>query len=184
MTLSDLAALGSFVSGIAVLASLIFLYVQLRQIAQQVRQAEKNQKAAIRQARATQTMDVVVTAMESSAAEAINKGWSGEENISETALRQFRQYCRAAFVGWQDGYYQHLDGLFPETALGSLMGDATTQLGNIGWRTQWRIQRQAFGPQFVAWVDKLAAEAPIDPSVDSLAVWRSALAKERSGAPY
>jgi hypothetical protein len=37
MTLSDLAALGSFVSGLAVLVSLIFLWFQLRQMNEQIR---------------------------------------------------------------------------------------------------------------------------------------------------
>ena len=43
MSLSQLAEIGSFTSGVAILASLIFLYFQLRQINQQVKQAEKNQ---------------------------------------------------------------------------------------------------------------------------------------------
>src|SRR5450755_1342360 len=46
MSLSDLAALGSFISGLAVLASLGFLYFQMRQVAEQVRQADRNQRAA------------------------------------------------------------------------------------------------------------------------------------------
>ena len=45
MSLSDLSALGSFVSGIAVLASLIYLILQ-------VRQAERYQKASVQQGRA------------------------------------------------------------------------------------------------------------------------------------
>src|SRR5262249_5703905 len=143
-----------------------------RQIGQQIRQAEKNQQAAIRQARATQTMDTIMGGIDFSVAEALNRGWSGDENMSEPALRQFRQYCRAAFVGLQDGYYQHLDGLFPETAFGSLKADAR-MLGSIGVRTQWHIQRKSFGPEFVAWIDKLVAELPIDEPVDPLFVWRS-----------
>jgi hypothetical protein len=47
MSLSDLAALGSFVSGVAVLVSLVFLYFQLRQVGAQVQQAERNQQAMI-----------------------------------------------------------------------------------------------------------------------------------------
>ena len=44
MSLSDLASLGSFVSGLAVMISLIYLAVQIRQ-------AERNQKAMIQQGR-------------------------------------------------------------------------------------------------------------------------------------
>ncbi|HEX3432128.1 MAG TPA: hypothetical protein VHT03_14710 [Rhizomicrobium sp.] len=42
MSLSDLASLGSFVSAFAVLASLVYLALQ-------VRQAEKNQRAILNQ---------------------------------------------------------------------------------------------------------------------------------------
>jgi hypothetical protein len=49
MSLSALAEIGSFISGVAILSSLIFLYFQLRQINHQVKQAEKNQRSAIRQ---------------------------------------------------------------------------------------------------------------------------------------
>src|SRR5215469_13035796 len=59
MSLSDLASLGSFVSGVAVLASLVFLYFQLRQIGLQVKQAEKNQQASIRQARVTRGVEML-----------------------------------------------------------------------------------------------------------------------------
>src|SRR5215472_17064452 len=52
MSLSDLASLGSFVSGVAVLASLIFLFFQIRQMPEQVKRSEKNQQAAVGQGRA------------------------------------------------------------------------------------------------------------------------------------
>jgi hypothetical protein len=54
MSLSDLASLGSFVSGFAVLISLIFLYFQLRQVNRQVRQAEINQRSLVGQTRTAQ----------------------------------------------------------------------------------------------------------------------------------
>jgi len=44
MTRSDLASLGSFASGFAVLVSLIFLYFQLRLVNRQVLQAERQQQ--------------------------------------------------------------------------------------------------------------------------------------------
>ncbi len=57
MTLSDLASLGSFVSGAAVLISLVFLYFQIRQVNAQVRQAERNQRALLQQGRAGRAAD-------------------------------------------------------------------------------------------------------------------------------
>jgi len=58
MTLSDLAALGSFVSGVAILVSLVFLYFQLRQVYAQIRLAERNQQATIQQDRYGRVFEV------------------------------------------------------------------------------------------------------------------------------
>jgi hypothetical protein len=74
MSLSQLAEIGSFTSGVAILASLIFLYFQLRQINQQVKQAEKNQQSAIRQGRASRSVSIVLTGIEPSLADAFVKG--------------------------------------------------------------------------------------------------------------
>jgi len=51
MTLSDLASIGSLVSGIAVLVSLVYL-------AQQTRQNSKHTRALIQQGRAIQSADM------------------------------------------------------------------------------------------------------------------------------
>ena len=51
MTLSVLASLGSFVSGFAVLVSLIYLALQ-------VRQTERNQQISIRHSRATRIVEL------------------------------------------------------------------------------------------------------------------------------
>ncbi len=54
-SLTDLASVGSLISSVAVLISLIYLALQ-------VRQAEKNQQASIRQGRATRAVDIILAA--------------------------------------------------------------------------------------------------------------------------
>jgi hypothetical protein len=184
MSLSDLASLGSFVSGVAVLVSLIFLYFQLRQLTSQVKQAEKNQQAAIMQGRAAQAVNINMSGMDASVSEALNGGYRGEENIPDSALRQFHHYWRASFLTWEDTFYQHSGGLYPESAFDRFKTHIGSLLGNIGFRTQWRLQRRSFGPEFVAWMDQQVAEAPIDAPLEIAAHWRNALVAERSGAPY
>ena len=184
MSLSDLASIGSFISGFAVLVSLIFLYFQLRQLSQQVRQAERNQRAAIRQGRANQAVDINASGADPLICEALNRGSRGEENISETSLRQFYQYWRASFFIWEDGFYQYAEGLSTETAFDAHKANIGNWLKNIGVRTQWRLQRGGFGREFAAWMDKLVAETLIDETADAVVLWRNAMAAERSGAPY
>jgi hypothetical protein len=98
MWLSELAEIGSFISGVAILASLIFLYFQLRQINRQIRQAEKNQQSAIRQGRAGRSIGIVLTGAEPSLADAFVKGAFGDNDISLTQLSQFSAVCRATIM--------------------------------------------------------------------------------------
>ena len=116
MSLSDLANIGSFISGVSILTSLIFLYFQLRQINHQVKQAEKNQPSAIRQGRATRTVGIVLTGTEPSLADAFVKGASGDEDISLTQLSQFNAVCSAIFVNSEDTFYEREEGLLDEAS--------------------------------------------------------------------
>jgi hypothetical protein len=184
MSLSDLASLGSFLSGVAVLASIVLLYFQLRQLNDQFRQAERNQQASIRQGRANQSVVINASGADPLISEALTRGSRGDEDISETSLRQVHQYWRASFFIWEDSFYQHTKGLFTETDFDAQEANTRNWLRNIGVRTQWRLQRTGFGREFVAWMDKLAADVPIDNSTDTVVLWRNAMAAERSGAPY
>ena len=74
MSLSDLASLGSFVSGLAVLISLVLLFFQLRQLNQQVRQTERNQQASIRHGRITRGVDIQLARADPGAADAWRRG--------------------------------------------------------------------------------------------------------------
>ena len=184
MSLSDLASLGSFVSGLAVLVSLVFLFFQLRQLNRQVRQAEKNQQAAIRQGRANQAAIINTGGADPSGSEALVRVARGEEDISATILRQSQQFWLAGFVLWEDSFYQHAEGLLTESAFQSHTAKIGMWVANIGARAQWRLQRHGFGHEFVAWMDKLVSETPLDETTDPVDRWRKALAAERTGAPY
>ena len=63
MTLSDLASIGSLISGTAVLVSLVYLSLQ-------VRQTERNQQASIRQGRINRAVELMTARMEPTVAEA------------------------------------------------------------------------------------------------------------------
>ena len=121
MSLSDLAALGSFISGFAVLVSLVFLYFQLRQIGAQVRQAERNQRAIIQQARATRSADTTLRLSEAGISQAYNKGIRGDDDISLGELHQFQTLFRSLVLTAEDSFIQHNDKMMSDTAFNSFM---------------------------------------------------------------
>jgi hypothetical protein len=173
MSLSDLASIGSFVSGIAVLLSLIYLNVQ-------VRQADRNQQASIRQGRSTRAVDLFMGATNPSVADAAAKGIAGDEDISGTQFQQFRYYCMAHISHAEDSFYQHQDRLLNDAAFDTFVSALKGSLRSSGLRAVWKRSRNAYASEFVAFMDKAYAETPIDPSIDGLTQWKADVAAEKS----
>jgi hypothetical protein len=175
MTLSDLASLGSFVSGLAVLVSLVFLYFQ-------VRQAEKNQQTSIRQARINRICDTLLAMVnEPSFFDAIMLGNFGSEDISEIQLRKFLVHVRVYFLQSEDSYHQYRAGLLDETAFKTFKAGFRTTMSTPGYRVAWRTVRDWFGSGFVRFVDELLLEVPIStlPMIP-LSQWKADVAAEKA----
>ena len=182
MSLSDLASLGSFISGVAVLVSLVFLYRQLRQIGAQIEQAEKNQRASIRASRASRTVENLAAFVEPSAADAVGKGLAGDEDMTPTQIRQFSAYCLGRFYNIEEAYSQHAVGLLDAATFANMLATLKGALASPGIRAGWRVvarnQFDASG-DFVAFIDSLLAETSATRR-DPVARWREAFAAEKA----
>jgi hypothetical protein len=165
MNLSDLASIGSLVSGIAVLISLIYLALQ-------VRQAERNQQASIRQGRATRAVDIILAAGEPSYAEALAKATAGAADITLAEFGQFTAIYGAFLASAEDTFLQHNEGLLSEAVFASFRESWRKTLAQPGVRALWKLRRHAFEAGFVAFMDTLMVEAPPAAASDFLAAWK------------
>jgi hypothetical protein len=127
MSLSDLASIGSLVSGIAVLISLIYLSLQ-------VRQTEKNQKALIQQGRAARIADSVLQFAQGDLIKSFMKGQAGDADISAEDLARFRMIFRAMMISAEDSHFHHAQNLLDENAYASLVASMRFMLGAPGFR--------------------------------------------------
>jgi hypothetical protein len=186
MSLSDLASIGSFVSGAAVLVSLIFLYFQLRQLGQQVRQAERNQQASIRHSRITRAVDIQLARADPGLTEAWRHGARGSIEVTQTEVDQFLTLCRAQFLHLEDGFHQHEEGLLNEDAFTTVLAGVRTLASIPGVRVAWERNRRNYGGRFVAFVDGVVASARLEPPnrTQSVDEWRAAIAAETVSAPH
>lgn len=107
MSLSDLASIGSFVSGIAVLASLIYLSLQ-------VSQNTKHSRALIQQGRVTGITTNYLTMADADLAAAHIIGNGGIPTPEEIKRRQFWLECATALVRTEDSFFQHEAGLISD----------------------------------------------------------------------
>ncbi len=104
MSLSDLAAIGSLVSGIAVLVSLIYLSVQTRQ-------NSKHTKGQILQGRVARIVNQHLSMASSDLAAAWIAGNGGTATPEEIGRRQFYLQCLAYDLSWEDTVTQYESGL-------------------------------------------------------------------------
>ena len=174
MSLSDLASLGSFVSGFAVLISLIYLALQ-------VRQAEKNQRALVQQARATRFADILLRLAEPDMAAVYAKGLQGED-LSAVELQQFRNSTRALLTHAEDAFLQHQERLLVGRAYSSFRLGFAQSMAPRGRRAMWRMVRGRYDDEFRAFVDGLLSEELGQRQPDGIGAWRAAVAAEDDDA--
>lgn len=184
MSLSDLASIGSFVSGVAVLVSLVFLFFQMRQMTEQVKQAEKNQRAVIQQARTTRNADFnIAIATSPELTEATLKVYAGEA-LTMSEWFRYNVVQGAYYQHAEDSFYQHKHGLLPDDAYHGFENTLRVVLARPGARLAWKIVRPRFDDDFVEYMDRLISATPISefwvPNV--VERWKTDMATEVAAA--
>ena len=171
MTLSDLASVGSFVSAVAVLISLLYLSLQ-------VRQAEKNQRALMQQGRASRASDHLDRIATGDVVDAFHKGGRGDRDLTLTELRQFGQLFRSSLYGFEDAYFQYNQKMLDEASFQSTVAIIRAQFSWPGARAMWKRQRVMQDPSFRDFMDKIVQEVKVALPRDELADWKADLAAE------
>jgi hypothetical protein len=174
MSLSDFASLGSFVSGFAVLVSLIYLALQ-------VRLTKRNQQISIRHSRASRIVELHLALADPAVADAWLHGSGSPEALTQTELSQFTNLCRGLFFHFEDSFYQREEGLLNDNAFETVVAGARLSARSPGFRTAWTLARPNFGGRFLAFMDEVVARSAAEPPVDlSLEAWKRAFAAEAS----
>ena len=155
MSLSDLASLGSFVSGAAVLGSLVVLFFQMRQMTEQVRQSERNQQAVIRQGRTNALIEMSLRMTDPVLNSAISGPLNGESVGSIVQLNQFLNYAGAVLQHFQENFDQHREGLLNEKDFEAFVRSVSFVVMWPGFRVAWRMQKPVFEDDFASFMDSL-----------------------------
>jgi hypothetical protein len=173
MNLADLASIGGDISAVALVITLVFLNLQ-------VRQSEKNQRALIQQGRASRTVDIAIGMMSSDFAEIYYRCINGDPTISETQLAQFMGYCRAIFLGAEDSFLQNKESQLDKLAFVSFTTALQTIFVSPGVRAMWKMTREWYEPEFSVFMDIIVSEAAKRPPLNQLTQWKSLVSHEIS----
>ena len=145
MTLSDLGNLGEFISSIAVVVSLIYVAIQIRQNSRETRLA--SQQRALEASR-----DMIARMATKEATELFAKGSAEPESLTAAEILQLRLLRTAQMRNIENAYLMHLEGVidanvfavFPRQARNILEADPDI------------LNRQSFTAEFNEWMKRQA----------------------------
>ena len=180
MTLSDLASLGSFVSGVAVLVSLVFLYFQLRQIGAQMKQAEKNQRAMMTQGAVGRS--VAQTNWIGEHAALFVKVSATPETLTDEETLQVIAYVRTLVLNFQDYHHQREVGLIDTLGYNMAVSAVRYWLSVPALRAVY-LDRAVFAPDVRQMIDRIIKDVPLLKHESESANLRIALAKLSEASP-
>lgn len=168
MTLSDLASIGGLISGLAVLGSLIYLGLQIRQ-------NTKHSRALIQQGRAARNTEFNLRLAEFDFSDGIEKCFAGDPDVSARDLRRYLLLTRANVLSFEDSFLQHAEGLMEGQAFEHFERTVQTAMNGHGFRAAWRLMRPTFGSDFGMYMDKLALGATGRNGPSQLTLWKAAI---------
>lgn len=174
MTLSELAAIGELLGGIAVVASLVYLAVQIRQNTRTVRATTLHHNTDL-------WSSLFLRLAEPELAKAYVAGMAANPEIRPLHYSQFFFVCRAMFLAFENQYYQRRQGMLDPEAYDAYQRSISTQfLAFRGFRVWWHQSRYVFSPAFIDHVDAMIADVPErDPGV-LLREWKEICERQAS----
>jgi hypothetical protein len=171
MSLSDLASLGSFASGLAVTVTLIFLVIQTRQ-------ANRNQRALMQQGRAASQVDLLLRYSESYFGRVSLRARASDLTLSDDEISTSIFLCLANWRSFEDGFLQYRAGTLD---LESFQSDTTILRHLLSYPSQratWRLARERFAGGFRDHVDTILRETKSAHPPSEPDAWRKFVAEE------
>ena len=154
MTLANLANLGEFLGGIAVIVSLIYLALQIRQNTKTIRGSTLQQNTDF-------WGDLFLRLAQPDLANVYSTGMKGSADISPITFTQFNCLARSMFLGFENQYFQYRNGILdPESYLGYERIIAAQILAFRGFRIYWEQNRSYYSPSFVSHIDNIIERTP------------------------
>ena len=155
MTLADLSSLGTFISGVAVLASLIFVGFQLRQNTQAVR-------ATASQAHASNLQQIVTPVVENGeVARLWRLGLSDIESLTDDERVRFVAFTSGLFRFYESARLQWRHGQLDSEHWQNVALQAADFARQPGIKRFWEIRGHWHSREFQKWYESLPNEKPL-----------------------
>jgi hypothetical protein len=177
MTLEDAYFISQIIAATAIVASLIFVGVQLRQ-------SERTQRAAMHQGRTQRGMDMALRSAEPHIVDAIGHFIRMDAGATPGHFMQANALLRAMVLNLDDVAWQHKAGMLDKAVLDNTIAPMQRLFSIPGLRALWLVARPTYAPKTVALVDDLViAGAPLlETAADPIAIWRAIASQSAPGS--
>jgi hypothetical protein len=148
MKLSEWANVAEIVGGAAIIASLIFVGLEVR---------ENTQVVKLTSDRALDQQNLVLNtsvANNQDLAEILVKGESDRDSLSEVERARFDNYCFSRFGAFENVIGNYSEGFVADNEYNVWSVYFKHRLGKQGYRQFWIEYRDGFFPTFRAWADQ------------------------------
>lgn len=173
MSLSDLAAIGAFVSGIAVVFSFIFLALQIRQ-------SNRNQRSLIQQGRSARNVDILLKMADPSLSETIAEADVDCATLDARKLWSFYGFAGAIFWTYEDSFLQFKAKTLDAESWESDATIVKRLIGHPAYRVAWKMARDGMSGGYREYVDTLMREVKSGPSQNLTDLFRAYVSEEMS----
>jgi hypothetical protein len=176
MTLEDTYFISQIIAAVAIVASLVFVGLQLRQ-------SDKTQRAAMHQARADRIINVFQQLAQPHMAAAFAKATSAPETLTAQDVTQLRSFVMALVLNIEDHLWQHRAGLLDAETVERSRHTGRIIMMDPAMRALWHITRPGLYPQQVETFEReLIRNQPISASPDLQQSWLAALSEVKGAA--
>ena len=148
MSLSDLAAVGSLISGIAVFLSFAFLALQLRQ-------ANRNQRSLMQQARTGRNVEILLKMSDPDTSEMLAQANTNCAAMSDARIWSFYGFGAAVFWSYEDCFMQFQAKTLDASGWASDVATLERLVAYPPYRAVWKMSRDGMGGAYRDYVDSL-----------------------------
>ena len=151
MSLQDWGALGELIGGVAIIVSLLYVGLQIRQSA-------KATHAATNQSFSAQYSEIMLRLSDADRREVFWKGLAGLKNLQGSEHVAFMSIMAAIFRTYETFYFEQIEDRFRSKLFDSWLGQLVDLFGNEGVREYWAVRKHNFSIDFNSFVEQKVAE--------------------------
>jgi hypothetical protein len=175
MSLSDLAALGSFVSGAAVVISFIFLALQMRQ-------SNSNQRSLMQQGRSARNITTILKQTEPSMSETMDRAFRSDLTMTREQVRAFTSYAATVFWSAEDSFLQFQKSMLDAESWATEDATLRAFMALPAYRVAWQMNRAQVRGNYRRYLDSLLREVRPVRVYDEFAIWKDLMEKQLADA--